>query len=65
MTPEQRHDMDRDLNAVRHFEPLNIRRASWWERHGEEFGLFLWMCAVTLAGSCFVMTFDKVLSWFR
>ena len=55
MTPNQRED----------WRPLNQHRYSFWEKHSEEVGMFLWMFALTLAGAAAVLTLDKVARWFR
>ena len=50
------------------FIPRNRRtkpEPSWWDRHHSDVGLSLYMIVVILAGSCGVMTLDKVLQWFR
>jgi hypothetical protein len=57
--------MDRDVEVVRRFEPLNVRQYSWWYRHGEEIGMMLWVFALTLAGATVWMSLDSTLKWFR
>ena len=54
MTPDQREDMDRELEHLKRqdmkWHTLN-RRTSWWLRHSEEVGMFLWIIAITMMGA--------------
>lgn len=38
---------------------------SFWQNHSEEVGMFLWMCAITMAGMMMVFTYDLVAGLFR
>lgn len=65
MTPNQREDMDRNLEYEEKFHPLNRIQPSWWNRHSEEIGLLLWMVALTLGGAALWLALDGTLKWFR
>jgi hypothetical protein len=48
------------------WKPFNVRpKLSWWQRHHEECGMFLWILAITLASAMLILTFDGVEAWFR
>ena len=67
MTPNQREDMDREIEAMQRFERLNIRRGklSMWEKYNGEVGMFLWMFAALLAGTAFWLSVNGIERWFR